>query len=268
MNKISLFLSCVFINTSLLAHEHVAIGTSWTNPSQLVVDGPDTTDTTYLPSGETFSAQDAPHFPGGCFVGLLTFTTEIGTAILKALDITSGYNPQVELISVDGPEGALFSFWERYSIAPTWSRMTGWRQTTTDRPSFSVALNADGHIHGRTFTTDRPGDYTVIFRINNILFSSADYRITFKAVSPPPLSIRMKDGNVVISFRKRTPSSLSHPGFSYDIETKQNLTDDKWSFIETRPNDLSHPLDATSEIIEAIVPINNSRGFFRIIEYY
>ena len=72
---------------------------------------------------------------------MLTFTTEIGTAILKALDITSGYNPQVELISVDGPEGALFSFWERYSIAPKWSRMTGWRQTTTDRPSFSVALN-------------------------------------------------------------------------------------------------------------------------------
>ena len=114
MNKISLFLSCVFINTSLLAHEHVAVGTSWTNPSQLVVDGPDTTDTTYLPSGETFSAQDAPHFPGGCFVGLLTFTTEIGTATLETLDITSGYNPQVELISVDGPEGALFSFWEQY----------------------------------------------------------------------------------------------------------------------------------------------------------
>jgi len=268
MNKIFLFVSCIFTNFSVFAHEHVAIGTSWTNPSQLVVDGPDTTDTTYLPSGETFSSQDAPQFPGGCFVGLLTFTTEIETANVKTLDITSSYNPEVQLISVDGPEGALFSFWENNSITPTWSRMTGWRQATTDRPSFPVALNAYGHIHGRAFTTDRPGSYTVVFRINNILFSSADYRLTFKAVSPPPLSIRMKDGNVVISFRKRTASSLSHPGFSYDIEIKQNLTDDKWSLIETRPNELSHPLDATSEIIEAIVPINNSRGFFRIIEYY
>jgi len=266
MNKILLSLSCVFINFSVLAHEHVAIGTSRTNSSQLVVDGPESTDTTYLPPGETFSFRDAPRFPGGCFVGLLIFTTEIGTAIVETLDITFGYNPQVEFISVDGPEGALFSFWEQYSTTPTWSGMTGWRQTTTDRPSFSVALNEDGHIHGRAFTTDRPGDYTVVFRVNNILFSSADYRITFKAVSPPPLSIRMKDGNVVISFRKRTPSSLSQSGFSYDIETKQNLTDDKWSLVETRPNAESHPLDANSEIIETIVPINNSKGFFRIIE--
>ena len=268
MNKIFFLLFCVFGNLSLFAHEHVAIGASWTNPSQLVVDGPVTTDTTYLPSGETFSAQDAPHFPGGCFVGLLTFTTEWETSIVDPLPITSDYNPEVELIAVDGPDGALFSFWEQNSITPTWSRMTGWRQTTTDRPSFSVALSADGHIHGRAFTTNRPGDYTVVFRVNNILSLIGEYRITFKAVSPPPLSIRLENGNAVVSFRNRTPFSSNYSGFSYDIETKQNLTDDKWSFIETRPNDLSHPLDATSEIIEAIVPINNSRGFFRIIEYY
>ena len=201
MNKIFFLLFCVFGNLSLFAHEHVAIGASVADPSQLVVDGPG-----------------------------ITYAT--------------------------------------YSIAPKWSRMTGWRQTTTDRPSFSVALSADGHIHGRAFTTNRPGDYTVVFRVNNILSLIGEYRITFKAVSPPPLSIRLENGNAVVSFRNRTPFSSNYSGFSYDIETKQNLTDDKWSFIETRPNDLSHPLDATSEIIEAIVPINNSRGFFRIIEYY
>ena len=268
MNKIFFLLFCVFSNLSLFAHEHVAIGASVADPSQLVVDGPGITYATYLPPGETFSAQDAPHFPGGCFVGLLTFTTEWETSIVNPLPITSDYNPEVELIAVDGPEGALFSFWEQNSITPTWSRMTGWRQTTTDRPSFSVALNAWGHIHGRAFTTDRPGDYTVVFRVNNILSLIGEYRITFKAVSPPPLSIRLENGNAVVSFRNRTPFSSKYSGFSYDIETKQNLTDDKWSFIETRPNDLSHPLDATSEIIEAILPINNSRGFFRIIEYY
>jgi len=268
MNKIFFLLFCVFSNLSLLAHEHVAIGSSVADPSQLVVDGPGITYATYLPPGETFSAKDAPRFPGGCFVGLLTFTTEWETSIVNPLPITSDYNPEVELIAVDGPEGALFSFWEQNSITHTWSRMTGWRQTTTDRPSFSVALNADGHIHGRAFTTDRPGDYSVVFRINNILFSSADYHITFKAVSPPPLSIRLENGNAVVTFRNRTPFSSKYSGFSYDIETKQDLTDDKWSFIETRPNEISHPLDATSEIIEAIVPINNSRGFFRIIEYY
>jgi hypothetical protein len=268
MNKIFFLLFCVFSNLSLFAHEHVAIGASVADPSQLVVDGPGITYATYLPLGETFSAQDAPHFPGGCFVGLLTFTTEWETSTVNPLLITSDYNPEVELIAVDGPEGAMFSFWEHKSTTPTWSRMTGWRQTTTDRPSFLVALNSQGHIHGRAFTTNRPGDYTVVFRVNNILSLIGEYSITFKAVSPPPLSIRMKDGNVVISFRKRTASSFSHPGFSYDIETKENLTDDKWSFIERRPNDESHPLDATSEIIEAIVPINNSRGFFRIIEYY
>jgi hypothetical protein len=268
MNKIFFLLFCVSSNLSLFAHEHLAIGSSVADPSQLVVDGPGITYATYLPPGETFSAKDAPHFPGGCFVGLLTFTTEWETSIVNPLPITSDYNPEVELIAVDGPEGALFSFWEQNSITPTWSRMTGWRQTTTDRSSFSVALNADGHIHGRAFTTDRPGDYTVVFRVNNILFSSADYRITFKAVSPPPLSIRLENGNAVVSFRNRTPFSSKYSGFSYDIETTQDLTDDKWSFVETRPNEISHPLDATSEFIETIIPINNSRGFFRIIEYY
>ena len=254
MNKIFFLLFCVFSNLSLFAHEHVAIGASVADPSQLVVDGPGITYAPYLPPGETFSAQDAPHFPGGCFVGLLTFTTEWETSIINPLPITSDYNPEVELIAVDGPEGALFSFWEQNSITPTWSRMTGWRQTTTDRPSFPVALNAWGHIHGRAFTTDHPGDYTVVFRIKNILFSSADYRITFKAVSPPPLSIRLENGQVVISF-------LSRLNFLYDLQLSTDITSGSWDSV------VVDFIEGDGTVKETSLMLEHPRAFFRLVEF-
>ena len=77
-----------------------------------------------------------------------------------------------EVTSVTGPPGAHFGFWEVERSAehdtPTVSFPTN---EPTGNYSFVVSEGYDdveqdpqGHIHGRAWTTDKPGDYAVSFR--------------------------------------------------------------------------------------------------------
>lgn len=88
-----------------------------------------------------------------------------------------------EIVSVAGPEGGAFGFWEPSAPngTPTFSIPVG---TTDARVRFEVsdaalgagAEGADpyGHIHGRRFTATRPGIYTVGFRAHDISVNGAN----------------------------------------------------------------------------------------------
>jgi hypothetical protein len=72
-----------------------------------------------------------------------------------------------QLVSVDGPTGGEFAFWESGATTPTVSLATGttgtnlWRVSENDG---SPGSDPYGHIHGRRFTATKPGIYTVGFR--------------------------------------------------------------------------------------------------------
>jgi len=277
MKKI-LYLTGLF-TTGAFAHDHVYIGCERNDSSKLAFDGPSMQTAPYLPKGEKFDPQYAPNWPGGYFVTELTFTTEIDVSTIGQIPYSAfvlGASPQVELISVSGPLGGTVSFWNFGASTPTWVRSTGWSSPgPSDRPCFTVPTFGQ-HEHGRAFAVDVPGDYQLIFQItdqNNILTPcTRPYELTIHAVAPPPLSIRMANGEAILSFRNRTPpGSLPFTGAYYDIQTKADLKDEGWHILQRRPNQDLYPEDENSQTIELTIPVTDPgqpKGFFRIVEHF
>jgi hypothetical protein len=265
----------VLFTSGAFAHDHVYIGCEWSDSSKLTFDGPSVQYAPYLPKGEKFDPQYAPNWPGGYFVTELTFTTQIDISTINQIPDSAfilGASPQVELISVSGPMGGTISFWNFGASTPTWSRSTGWiSPDRSDRPCFAIPTYGQ-HEHGRAFAADQPGDYQLIFQItdqNNILNPcTRPYVLTIRAVTPPPLSIRMTNGVAIISFKNRTPGYPADTGAYYDIQTKADLRGEDWTILERRPNrDLYHE-DESSQTIELAIPITDPKAFFRIVEHF
>ena len=111
---------------------------------------------------------------------------------------------QYEIVSVQGPTGGSFQFWEEGSAVPTFSYASGF--TAGGTPQYIALSDASlgagtpggdpfGHLHGRRFTTSTSGDYTVGFRLVDtsvngagggpIQSPSATLQIQFSAVPEP-----------------------------------------------------------------------------------
>lgn len=81
-----------------------------------------------------------------------------------------------EIVSVVGPPNANFGFWDSqrsyYEATPTYSLPTN---QPTGSPRFAISEGGDaagtdtyGHIHDRSWTADKPGDYHVTLRFIDI----------------------------------------------------------------------------------------------------
>lgn len=119
---------------------------------------------------------------------------------------------QLRLESVlSGPVGGTFSFWEEGSLVPTHSLMVGQSVASGNLiPLSDASLGAGnsgadpyGHLHGRRYTADLPGIYTVGFRILDTSVNGLDggpiqspsqlYLFTFTVV-PEPASVALAIG--------------------------------------------------------------------------
>ena len=246
MNKtLSLFLSLLAAGMAF-GHDHVEVGQQ---SGHLQLHGPaDQTQTAlFVPRGEPFSSY-LEDFPGGWHARELTFTTELKDA-----------DPQIELVSVQGPAGGNFAFWEVGATTPTWSRAAGWNSAQDDIPLFPVIVNGEGHAHGRAFTMDKPGTYTVTFRAVDAarkFSASANKTITFVAQQPPQLSITVAGGTVSLSFTSR-------PKLVYELQVCTDLASGIWTGVEPPTfiygyGDLKNMSDPMAD---------RPRAFYRLVEY-
>jgi hypothetical protein len=232
------------------AHDHVEVGRVSASSNQLAMSGPSQQLALYVPRGEFFSGY-LPQFPGGWHAGELTFTTEV-----NALHEAVGANPRIEIVSVQGPAGGNFAFWEVGATAPTWWRAAGW---TGSGATFPVILNGDNHAHGRAFTMDKAGTYTVVFRAVDAVGkfgASANKTITFVAQQPPKLSINVVRGNVSLSFTSRA-------NLVYDLQVCTDLGTGTWTNVE--PHTF---MDGDGGAIPMTDPVGGRpQAFYRLVEY-
>ena len=240
----------------VLAHDHVEVGKISPNATQLAMNGPDIQVACHVPRGEFFSSY-TPEFPGGHHAVELTFTTEE-----NALWSAANANPRIEFLSVTGPPGGTFSFWEANAAQPTWTRTTGWSSAPGSGPFFPVAVNGDGHVHGRCFTMDKPGTYTVTFRAVATaggFTPSVNKTITFRAQQPPQLSIAASGSNVLLSFTNRND-------FACDLQVSTNLVSGAWANVP------AHGFMIGAGLRTNLVVTNGLRAspsaYYRLVEYY
>ena len=251
MKKAILFL--ILGISAVRAHDHIEVGVDPGNQDRLVLDGPSYQLALYVPRGEPFSGY-VPQFPGGWHACELTFTTEVST-----LDAADGADPWIEILSVAGPAGGSFAFWEVGEAGPTWSHPTG---SSGGGNVFPVILNGDTHAHGRCFTMDKPGTYTVTFRAVDAagkFAASTNKTITFKAQQPPQMSIAMQGNHARLSFTARVD-------LFYDLQACTDLPSGVWSNVvpHTGMDGFGNATNVTVTNARSLSP----NAFYRLVEYY
>ncbi len=243
-------LTLLLVSAGLLrAHGHLDVRPDDNQPTRLTLEGSVEETAVYVPPGEPFSGY-APRFPGGYYASELTFSHED----------PDGSLPRAELVSVVGPAGATFAFWEVDAATPTWSRSTGWVATDGDRPSFAIYEDGTGygHIHGRLFTAAHPGIYTVQLRAvdeRGVFSPSLPVTVTFTVHATPPLTLAVVAGEARLGFTSRL-------GLTYDLQVSTDLS--TWTTVAGRAF-----ISGTGARIELTDPIaDRPRVFYRLVEYF
>ena len=176
MKKLALgLISTLLAQGGLLAqdrgHLHIGAVTQDQGAQLTFPNGMDFIPSTGWTKSLTFTngGKYAGYWQGNVTFDALATTTANGGPALNAS--APGSFLRAEIVSVSGPEGSHFGFWERGSLAPTYSIPSGtidghFSYAVSDAALGAGAVGGDpfGHLHGRRFTVDKEGDYTVGFR--------------------------------------------------------------------------------------------------------
>jgi hypothetical protein len=163
-------------STAFAQHSHLNAGAFNADPF-----GATQADQLFFANGDDFSSESGFKLSltlatsgtySGFHQGNLTFTALASTTANggpSAYHAAPGSFIEVQLFSVAGPSGGTFGFWEAGAVAPTFTLESGgiggtgmWNLSEGDG---SAGSDPFGHVHGRRFTVDTPGLYTVGFRL-------------------------------------------------------------------------------------------------------
>ncbi len=253
MKTLLLHLVSIFWICAASAHDHIEAGLDPTQPGRLTVEGEFDQIATFFPVGEAPSLALAA-FPGGAFANELTFsafdnTAPPGNAFVRA-----------EILMVEGPAGGSLSFWNTGETNAAWTRPAGWSASQLDAPGIPISEPGGGgygHLHGRAFSMDRPGEYKVTFRVVDMFENYANslpFVIRFTALPAPPMSILWQNNSVRLSF-------VGREGLNYDVQSTSTLRPDDWVTI-------GDPLEGEGEVLEFVDPVSGrDRVFYRLVEY-
>jgi hypothetical protein len=191
---------------TVMAHEHINAGAVGVSAgSKLIFDN----SAGFVASSgyiHDLTLRGAGDFYAGYYVhDELTFTALPATVFYggpEAFHARVGSDLRLQIVSVNGPAGGSFGFWEwddLFSPTPTASFLSGSIESTAGAGLFSFALTEAfpfdpfGHVHDRAFSSDIPGTFDVAFRIVDATgFHAPSDLYTFRFVAvPEPGSISL-----------------------------------------------------------------------------
>src|SRR5438105_8348984 len=161
----------------LQAHDHLACGATSSSPGAALTFqndadfGGDTGFVFNLAAGATNDAYLGYYYTGDLVFIALAATASNGGPEPGAA--APGTHVQVKLLSVDGPPGASFGFWETSSNGLdstnlTWSLPVPYHNGTNlihvSESDGSTGSDPYGHIHGRIYSFTKPGLYKVTWQ--------------------------------------------------------------------------------------------------------
>jgi|SRR6185503_8158172 hypothetical protein len=230
----SLALSLCIGASSALAQDHGHLRIGATNTAQgtplYFYNGPDFAQSSgYV---KTLIYTNAGRF-AGYYQGNVTLTVQAATPDFSGPEPDApslGTLVQATIVSVEGPAGGSFGFWESGANSPTISVTCGetnvvrFNVTQTDG---SPGADPFGHIHGRRMTATLPGTYVVTFQAHDastngagggpIHASSDTVRVAFQAgVCISAIEPDADKGQVRLRFG-------SMAGFTWQIEYTHEL---------------------------------------------
>lgn len=271
-------LACVFGSrqgtAQSLQHFHVTAGAlSPTAGSQLVFTDADDflAESGYVSYMPKITNSLIPAI--GYYMGGPTFTsaTNDGSAESPA---AAGARVGLKIVAVDGPPGGHWSFWEagdddEYGHAITFSYASG---TTNGTNVIILSENtgqpgADpyGHIHGRAFTADVPGLYTVWTQLVDVSRNgpgggplhapSQLYRYYFQAGNTIARLDRT-NGQAVVTFGTQPLTFVR--SYSYFLEAQDALdADAPWTTV-------AGPLTGNNRLQSLSDPLGDGNRFYRL----
>ena len=230
------------------AHDHMPAGATSSNPGatlQYVPEAADFTTNSLFVFSLTAGTTNDP------YLGYYYTSDQVFTA-LAATGNNGGPSPgaaalgtyvQVELLSVQGPPGASFGFWETAlngvnSTNLTWSVSVPYTNGTNlihvSESDGSPGSDPYGHIHGRIYSLTKPGLYIATWRFVDtstngpgggpVDLPSAPFSTYYQAdLTIAGISLATNGVNVVFAAPSNQPDDLSTPPTNYTLESSPSL---------------------------------------------
>ena len=163
----------------------------------------------------------------------ITFTVQAATAAYGGPEADApalGSHIRAAILSVKGPIGGTFAFWETGATDPTVSLVSGETGTNSydvTQTDGSPGVDPFGHIHGRRFTATKPGIYTVAFQA----FDASTNGLNGGPIHAPSeiIEVSFQAGINIASLAKATNGNTvtfgSMAGQNFWLESSINLND-------------------------------------------
>ncbi|HLH52508.1 MAG TPA: hypothetical protein VKY92_02740 [Verrucomicrobiae bacterium] len=230
-----------FGSYAAFAHDHLAAGaTSNTNGATLVFQndgdfGGDTGFVFNLTQGTTNDAYLGYYYTGDLVFVALAATPDYGGPEPGAAAL--GTFVQVKLLSIEGPTGAQFGFWETSqdgvdSTNLTWTLPVPFRGGTNlihvSEGDGSPGSDPYGHLHGRIYSFTKPGLYKITWQLVDtstngpsggpVDLPSAPFYLYFQAdVTTGSVSVQTNNANITFAAPSNLPDSGVGPATNYQL---------------------------------------------------
>ena len=275
-------LAVATLSCHLQAHEHLAAGATTNSPGATLVFqnagdfGGETGFVFNLTAGTTNDAYLGYYYTGDVAFEALAATPDYGGPEPGAA--APGTYIQIKLLSIEGPAGATFGFWETAqngvdSTNLTWTLPVpfygGTNLIHVSESDGSPGSDPYGHLHGRIYSFDKPGLYKVTWQFVDtstngpnggpVDLPSSPFYLYYQAdLTTGSISVTTNGVSVTFAAPSNIPDSGVGPATNYELQSSSAIgTKGAWQAV-------GDVVVGDDHLHTVTVPLTGSSLFFRL----